>query len=49
MKSAIVILICSMLSLATDVYAFSQSFSAEAVQTAPGMQPTHMKLHVSQR
>lgn len=48
MKSAIVILICSMLSLATDVYAFSQSFSAEAVQTAPGMQPTHMKLHVLQ-
>jgi hypothetical protein len=48
MKSVIVILICSMLSLATDAYAFSQSFSAEAVQTAPGMQPTHMKLHVSQ-
>lgn len=47
MKSVVVILICSMLSLATNVYAFSQSFSAEAVQTAPGMQPTHMKLHVS--
>ena len=47
MKSAIVILICSMLLLAADVYAFTQSFSAEAVQTAPGMQPTHMKLHVS--
>ena len=47
MKSAIIILICSILLLAADVYAFTQSFSAEAVQTAPGMQPTHMKLHVS--
>ena len=47
MKSAIVILICSMLLLAADVYAFTQSFSAEAVETARGMQPTHMKLHVS--
>jgi len=47
MKSAIIILICSMFLLASDVYAFSQSFSAEAVQSAPGMQPTHMKLHVS--
>lgn len=47
MKSAIIILICSMFLLASDVYAFSHSFSAEAVQSAPGMQPTHMKLHVS--
>lgn len=47
MKSAIVILIFSLLSLTTNVHAFAQSFSAEAVQTAPGMQPTHMRLHVS--
>ena len=47
MKSAIIILIYSVLSVVTDAYAFTQSFSAEAVQTAPGIQPTHMKLHVS--
>ena len=47
MKSGITFLFFLMLATNPGAYAFSQSFSAEAVQTGPGMQPTHMKLYVS--
>lgn len=47
MKSAIAILFLAMLSVVPGAHAFSQSFSAEALQTAPGMQPIRMQLYVS--
>jgi hypothetical protein len=47
MKSAIAFLLLAMLSIFPGAQAFSQSFSAEAIQTAPGMQSTSMQLHVS--
>jgi outer membrane lipoprotein-sorting protein len=47
MKSAIAFLLFAMLSVLPGAQAFSQSFSAEAIQTAPGMQSTNMQLHIS--
>ena len=47
MKQLIVILLLTALSAVPNAFAFSRPFSAEAVQSAPGMQPTRMKLFVS--
>jgi len=46
MKSGFFLVVLTFLSGLTAAHAFTQSFSAEAVQTAPGMQATHMKLFV---
>lgn len=47
MKSGIAILFLAILLTVPSTHAFSQSFSAEALQTAPGMQATRMQLYVS--
>lgn len=47
MKSGITFLLFFMLTTVPGAHASSQAFSAEAVQTGPGMQPTRMKLYVS--
>ncbi|MFW2438035.1 MAG: LolA family protein [Arenicellales bacterium] len=47
MKSAIAFLFLAVLLAMSGAHAFSQSFSAEALQTAPGMQPIRMQLYVS--
>ena len=47
MKSGIAFLFLAMLTAVSGAHAFSQSFSAEALQTAPGMQPVRMQLYVS--
>jgi hypothetical protein len=46
MKTGFFLVVLTFLSGLTAAHAFTQSFSAEAVQTAPGMQATHMKLFV---
>ncbi len=47
MKFVIAILLPVLLSAVPDGYAGERSFSAEAIQTAPGMQTTRMHLYVS--
>ncbi|MEA1890967.1 MAG: hypothetical protein U9N50_14470 [Pseudomonadota bacterium] len=47
MKLAIAILLPVFLSVVPGSYAGERSFSAEAIQTAPGMQTTRMNLYVS--
>lgn len=46
MKALIAILLI-VVSMAPSAYGFTQPFSAEAIQSAPGMQPTRMKLYIS--
>ncbi|GBE08977.1 hypothetical protein BMS3Bbin11_00250 [bacterium BMS3Bbin11] len=47
MKFVIAILLPVLFLVVPDTYAGTQSFSAEAIQSAPGMQTTRMKLYVS--
>jgi hypothetical protein len=47
MKSLLISLLISVLSGMPAAYGFSKPFSAEAVQSAPGMQTTRMKLYMA--
>jgi len=46
MKSVSLLAVLIISSGLSSAYAFTQSFSAEAIQSAPGIQSTSMKLHV---